>query len=134
MLVISAIIEELVFRGFLYRYVWMEHEEPGNGMIITSLSFAIVHMFNKDQLGSGEAFIQILFAFVFSILACELVSKSYKYLVITIAIHVIINLINSVYSNISIVIFEIIILTLCIIGMKINANKPCERLNNKFIL
>lgn len=67
---VGAIAEELFFRRFLLRVIFLHSMKPVLAIILISFLFAGMHLFNlRAGAGISETLVQMIFAFCFSIWA-----------------------------------------------------------------
>jgi membrane protease YdiL (CAAX protease family) len=102
-LIVIPIVEELFFRGILFRGFRNKYGQK-SAIIFSSILFALIHI----ELNSVTAVSKILSAFSLGILQCYVVIYT-KSLKIAILIHVLWNLLNY-FKGIAIVIFDIYII------------------------
>lgn len=89
--ILGAAAEELFFRWFLLKRLFLPRNKPAPAILLVSLIFACMHLFNL-QAGAGitDTLIQVFFAFCFSIWAGAVTWKSTW--LIPLAAHVLLNL------------------------------------------
>lgn len=104
-LIVIPIVEELFFRGILFRGFSIKYDQK-LAIIFSSILFALIHI----DPNSVTAISQILSAFLLGILLCYIVIYT-KSLKIAILIHVFWNLLNY-FKGIAIVIFDIYVINI----------------------
>ena len=89
--ILGAVVEELFFRLFLLRTIFLPRIKPALAILLVSVLFAGMHLFNlRAGAGATETLVQMIFAFCFSIWAGAVTWKSTW--LIPLAAHVLLNL------------------------------------------
>ncbi len=89
--IFGAVAEELFFRFFLLKHIFLPRIKPALAIILISVLFAGMHLINlRAGAGVTETLVQIIYAFCFSIWAGVVTRKSTW--LIPLATHVLLNL------------------------------------------